>query len=347
LRAAHERRAAVLKEWQGARRETAAHFENRSRGPAVLGELQDRSLRLREELERLRKECAGEAVAVCSMQLQAEETRERLQKQAATAYHREHLHRLEKALSDSSTGALALAVEEARTRVRTLRFQWALQAFRMHRLQVDDVEPRSSESTSRRTTVSGIGKIGGLPLPHAGPELFGVLPPDELQSALRLVASLTSLVARCLGILLPHPVLLRPPGSSCGGGDSEDIAACRSKDDQLLKQQDVASSVQSLRREGGSGRPSMDPAQVEKRLRHAVSAVLAEDQSDNNPSTYALAADKMHRDEFAVALQLLQNNVVALSIRAGVPVDNLYPAEAVLLNLHALHRYCETQAGVE
>jgi hypothetical protein len=51
----------------------------------------------------------------------------------------------------------------------------------------------------------------------------------------------------------------------------------------------------------------------------------------------------MHQEEFAIALQLLQNNVIALCIRAGVPVNHLFPAEAMLLNLHALATYCQEQ----
>jgi hypothetical protein len=49
-------------------------------------------------------------------------------------------------------------------------------------------------------------------------------------------------------------------------------------------------------------------------------------------------------DEFAIALQLLQNNIVALCIRAGAPVTQLWPAEAVLLNLHVLNEFCQQQA---
>jgi len=59
----------------------------------------------------------------------------------------------------------------------------------------------------------------------------------------------------------------------------------------------------------------------------------------------ALAAgnNSSNDDEFAIALQLLQNNIVALCIRAGVPVTALWPAEAVLLNLHALQVHCRGQ----
>jgi hypothetical protein len=59
-----------------------------------------------------------------------------------------------------------------------------------------------------------------------------------------------------------------------------------------------------------------------------------------------LSSEVMNQDDFAIALQLLQNNVIVLCIRAGVPVAKLWPAEAMLLNLHALDAYCEEQTAV-
>jgi len=152
------------------------------------------------------------------------------------------------------------SIRSARAKARMLRFRWTLQAFAMHRLQLDnhynhdhyydedqhsrilgeshgrgetnkskgrfgggggvskeeEEEQQQHHPKPQRRQARGIGKIGGLPLPHAGPELYGVLPPKELQSALRLVASLTSTAAQCLGILLPHPILLRPSCSPSG-----------------------------------------------------------------------------------------------------------------------------------
>ena len=49
------------------------------------------------------------------------------------------------------------------------------------------------------------------------------------------------------------------------------------------------------------------------------------------------------KDKFTIGLQLLQNNIIALSIQAGVPVANLWPAEAMLLNLFSLKLYCLNQ----
>jgi hypothetical protein len=88
--------------------------------------------------------------------------------------------------------------------------------------------------------------------------------------------------------------------------------------------------------------PSLDSNAVEKRLLHATSAVLAEDDSPST-SLFALSHNLVNEEEFAIGLQLLQNDIVALCIRAGVPVGRLWPAEAVLLNLHSLWIYCGDQ----
>lgn len=373
LQAAHERHAAAKTEWLAARQACTNYFMRQEQGPSVVSELQDRSRKLRIELESLRQQCAEAALQTCEMQLKTEERQQQQQKQAAVAVSSEQLHRLEKSICDSNQGALVHAIRNAQSQARTLRFQWALRAFQMHRLQVDDDAGQQSRNKQtgrrkgQRNFVSGIGKIGGLPVPHAGPELYGVLPAEELQSALRLVASLTCLAARCLGILLPHPILLHP--SHDNESEQNDIAGHSARNlrgdvggfdrppgssDFLIHPiESSTSSISSALQTGPLSRnssrsknyrapSSMDPANVEQRVRHAASAIIAEDRSKT--THYALSAEKMNQDEFAIALQLLQNDVIALAIRAGVPVDKLWPGEAVLLNLHALELYCETQA---
>jgi len=331
-------------------------------GPTVVAELRDRSQKLRQELESLRQQCARAAMKTCEIQLKTEERQQQQQKQAAVAVNLERLHRLEKSLCDNSQGALVQAIHSAQNHARTLRFHWALRAFQMHRLQVDDenIKKQPERRKGQRSFVSGIGKIFGLPLPHAGPELYFVLPAEELQSALRLVASLTCLASRCLGIVLPHPILLQPPNenevdesdiaghSICGHHQSEGVYNNATSSSNILNATgSLNSSISSALQSGTNSLnnyqapSSMDPTKVEQRVKHAVSAVIAEDQSKT--THYALSAEKMNQDEFAIALQLLQNDIIALGIRAGVPVDKLWSGEAVLLNLHALHLYCETQ----
>ena len=48
-------------------------------------------------------------------------------------------------------------------------------------------------------------------------------------------------------------------------------------------------------------------------------------------------------NHFNIGIQLLQNDVIALCIHAGVSVEKLWPAEAILLNLHSLLVYCQQQ----
>jgi Vacuolar sorting 38 and autophagy-related subunit 14 len=417
LRAAAERHDAATADWRTARQECADYFEAAQQkqleiGPSVIAELQDQSQFLRTQLDMLKSQCGETAVQVYSAQLNLQERQERLRQQAAVIVaNRDTIHRLHRSMCASADttddnphntsvaekeGALVAAIKSARTTTRTLRFQWALQGFRMHRLQVEEGTTHdalrshrlrsnsssgtaASASTTTTTTpfVSGIGKIGGLPLPHAGPELFGVLPAEELQSALRLVAQLTHLVARCLGIWLPHPILLRPPPPPPPPSKSSDNVSLHLQEGDIANMAKMGNggsgSSESVNRRGATlassitaalqeqatsflGEPStvsymptiagfsMDPSKVQQRVKHAVSAVIAEDQSKNCATFYSLSAHALNQDEFAIALQLLQNNVIALCIRAGVPVSKLWPGEAVLLNLHALYQYCESQA---
>jgi hypothetical protein len=117
-----------------------------------------------------------------------------------TLRQRQQLERLQVAIQDE---AMMTSIKEAQSQVRRLRWHWALQAFAMHRLDVEEptVAASSTDNASKKTTTNpatgkgatatttssatlssssnnksrkqarGIGKIGGLPLPHAGPEL--------------------------------------------------------------------------------------------------------------------------------------------------------------------------------
>ena len=121
-------------------------------------------------------------------------------------------------LNDPVGGGLRDALVSGTQQIQTLRFHFACKVFDMHRLDVGEQyysngkskKSSSSDSTKNDSNESatGVGKIGNLPLPHAGPILYGVIPHVVLASSLRWVASLTQLVARCLGVVLPHPILV-------------------------------------------------------------------------------------------------------------------------------------------
>lgn len=334
--------------------------------------------------------------------------------------------------------------------IRTLRFLWTVQAFTMFRLQIDQADlynissgcdhqsttdknnetksdqqqlQRTNNNRKKKNTISGIGKICGLPLPHAGFELYGVLPPEELQSALRLVAQLTFMISRCLNITLPHPICLLPTSSmssvskipSLLNEDNGDIAnmACNHRTttkDSTTTTNSITSSITTLL-SGVDIRPTvgnecspsmnnissihqqnhhqqlllqMDTKHVEQRIRYATCAILAEDRNSTT-TYYKLSTSKSttttngrstsstnsntnstnsqhplthvgstgnnnansnnsssNEEEFMIALQLLQNNIFVICRTIGVPIDTLYPGEAILLNLYTIQLFCST-----
>jgi hypothetical protein len=98
----------------------------------------------------------------------------------------------------------------------------------------------------------------------------------------------------------------------------------------------------------------MDRDSVALRVKFASCAIIYErnpgTHSTDNNTFYELqppspSTDRYSREQreqqFAIALQLLQNDIVALSIKAGVPISMLWPAEAMCLNLHSMKLYFE------
>ena len=363
-------------------------------------------------------------------------------------------------------GRLRDALDHGRHQIQSLRFQFALRVFDMHRIDVGDEYTNGNKGKMNKDNATGVGKIGGLPLPHAGPALYGVLPQGVLASSLRLVATLTNLVSRCLGVVLPHPILVcARECSKCGavynfGGDvidtislddididdgfSDDaqISICNACCQEGSNQRGGAASVSKTKVThaklpaantttrssksslisivGASARKAMaltasatsramsnaqhlaypsgassdakslqgtpsnlistSPSIITKRINHASFAVLAESY-ESGATEYILNPPRLKEDggnnegkilpsvnetdtscsnsqsqlfsnredfhsaeeRFSIGVQLLQNDVIALCFRAGVDVSKLWPAESVLLNLHALLEHCQAQ----
>ena len=347
-----EQRHAALEQRNRARGDCSIRLRQLHQGPS-LSELAIESQSLRQELSRLRHECGSLAVQVGAKVVQNEERQ--AQDPEKQLESRTKLIHLQESLVKS---AMPLALQDAQATVRIRRFHLANQVFHMHNLQVGEEESISPRQQHAR----GIGKIGGLPLPNAGPELYGVLPPQELSSALRLVASLTSTVSQCLGIVLPHPILLQPGPAK--GGDV--IETCGPKNHEIdtipmvpvepstsllssitslwtIKTKMPVSQPKKLMLDDQTT-PSMDHDTVTERLQHAQHAVLAEHQS-SSCSNYVLSPH--NSDDFVIGLQLLQNDIIALCIRAGVLIEDLWPAEALLLNLQALWKFSQKQVKAD
>eukprot|EP00986_Skeletonema_menzelii_P017376 scaffold19179_cov149-Skeletonema_menzelii.AAC.11 len=362
-------------------------------------------------------------------------------------------------------GRLRDALDHGRHQIQSLRFQFALRIFDMHRIDVGDEYTSGNKGKMNKDNATGVGKIGGLPLPHAGPALYGVLPQGVLASSLRLVATLTNLVSRCLGVVLPHPILVcAKECPKCGAvydfgddvidtisfddidtddgfGDDAQIPICNACCQEGPNQRGNASvskskpthaklppanttrssktslisivgasarkamaltasatsramtNAQHLAYSSGAsadaksfeqGTPSLlistSPSIITKRINHASFAVLAESY-ESGASEYILNPPRLKEDggnnegkilpsanetsascsnsqnqlfsnrkdfhsaeeRFSIGVQLLQNDVIALCFRAGVDVSKLWPAESVLLNLHALLEHCQAQ----
>ena len=219
------------------------------------------------------------------------------------------------------------------------RFMYALQIFGMHRIEV------GVDSNNDKKAPRGIGKISGLVLPHAGPALYGALPPYLLSSALRYVASCTNSVARCLGIHLPHSILLHDFND-----ENQDVAFSHIDVHNNISSSfttSLASAGRAIARVTGMQQSHKKESFISQRIQHSTFAVLCEHNvhatTQKLSEYYKLCPPTSKQEEeehFSIGLQFLQNDIIALCIKAGVSVDDLWPAEAILLNLHSLKLFC-------
>ncbi len=386
--------------------------------------------------------------------------------------------------TNEANGNLSSTIHSYIEQVKQRRFRLVLEAFEMHRVdvghehksltiqdllagedgaignhherhsQIRQHDQKNQQDTRfqklvRQRIPSGIGKIGGLPLPHRGPSVYNkLLPTNVLTSSIRLIASLTNLLARCLSIELPHPIVLCPMPNmnvnrmkmrdefvwlkdqtadivesvgrtstkdedkgltlmkhldrldnnedtdDCDTIGEEDVLETSGHGDRKdlahgsLHKTSLGVSTSSLRslvgsssnllsrafdkmkghnnhhniQESGESVTSstpqipMDQDSVSLRQNHATYAIVYESNSRRNgsvvkyelkppSSSIDLEVQRQQEEHFNIGLQLLQNDIIALCIQAGVPVQMLWPAEAPLLNLNSLRLYVSGLLG--
>eukprot|EP00752_Nemacystus_decipiens_P003010 g2792.t1 len=132
---------------------------------------------------------------------------------------------------------------------------------------------------------------------------YGQVPPDVLMASLALLARLVAGLASCLGVSLPHPLF---PAAST---------------------RYATISVDSSPRERSSQYPLCPLSKL------AEIGVMGSASSVCNTV-----------GAFDTALDLLRSDVVHLCVEgASVPVDSLWPAEALLLNLWELHQHAVSE----
>lgn len=419
-----------------------------------------------DKLSALREECASKTIILASLSLQNSNRTVAIEQQQERIYQLQHqLYMLRNCILYEDTSSLTGVIDRHVNVIKEKRFQLALHAFQMHRLDVGEEYSRlsmkellrlaeldevtSNEENSRfkrlvkEKVPSGIGSIFGLCMPHRGPsDFYGIIPHDVLISSLRYISSLTNILARCLGIDLPHPIVLNATSSQSKQSflqDTADIvqsvpsnqvldASSRGNHMTLMADLDlltsgtpkdtklialdattkstlatlhipsengkvtsssnaslmslVGSSSNLISRAAhrafdkmkGSNHDTMhhgqyhyhdknvrdrnevlrkDKSSLKTKLQNASYAVIYEsnnlENSQMNPVKYELKPplNGLEDESYTTGLQLLQNDIVALVIRAGVPVAMLWPAEAMLLNLQSLYLFCQCQLSEE
>jgi len=168
---------------------------------------------------------------------------------------------------------------------------------------------------------------------------------NVVTAALAHIAHLVDALSAALNIPLPHP-LLPFQSAECRVSAQHDLWAraqipnfsyslCPAKQvhHEGFKDFDWTSlDALSTGREAGRNE---DPFGTHPRATTSSSStVVAKAIVNGDMREYAINLS------FSTALVLLQANVVALCVRAGVSADSLWPAEAMLLNLQLLQQHC-------
>jgi len=225
---------------------------------------------------------------------------------------------------------------------------------------------RTTPGPRSRASLRGVMTIVGLPLPNVGSGyvLADALPKEVCASALAAVALLTSVVANVFGVTLPHPLVPRvgtdTAAAVCGEGGRRHSFDGPSPQGQGLQRRQprsagAASSPSGAVSSPGGGalhhgapsvkRPTSWGASKQyfatpKRSTTATPPGGGSGTWSSSSSTqqrYALAPrDGGDSDNFVIALNLLQNDVTYLCVKAGLDPSDLWPAEAILLNLAEL-----------
>ena len=320
LKLAHGR--SVLPELQARCAATYVESEERGRTSRECLAVGAECVRLEKALEDAAgKVCAWRFEAATARRVVGDRRRGLDRFEAALVARRAQVDALQRCVS---LGAEALSLGETQTAWRR-----TVEIFALFPIKPASGQPRS------RSSLRGVMTIVGLPLPNvgSGSVLVDALPPNVCASALAAVALLTAVVANVLGLALPHPVIPRlgtdGHASVCGDG-----VMTRSQQGGPRRRRHSFDSSGSSSSSSASGtRPTS----------------WGRGSSFNEAATPPLHPRKSQRyalspgdgDNFVIALNLLQNDVTHLCVKAGVDPGVLWPAEALLLNLAELRDTAE------
>lgn len=180
------------------------------------------------------------------------------------------------------------------------------------------------------------------------------MPVDVVTTAVAHIAHMVDGLSAALNIPLPHP-LLPFEASDCMVSAQQDLVArAQVKDCRYSLAPAVFVNERTRFREFDwttlNELPIVPPQQeLEKPLSLAVPAVpssaLPKAAFDQQVVVNTGPGDEVREyavnANFPAALVLLQANVISLCLKSGLYAESLWPAEAMLLNMHVLKRHCE------
>lgn len=258
--------------------------------------------------------------------------------------------------------------------LRAHRLNQALTVLRMMKINAQPPERNESSYDKDSNTlkplkmpVTGCSSILSIPLPNCGDysgitdiqyakiTLYIIIiqpgtPLNVVTTALAYIAHLVDALSATLNIPLPHP-LLPFQSSECMVSAQHDLWA-RAQVPNCSYSLCPARNITH----NHTGFKEFDWASLNTlSAGHAIGQ--KEDSSrtfssSSTPPGHIVVANAIVHGEmrqyavnatFAAALVLLQADVVALCVRAGLAAESLFPAEAMLWNLHLLQQHC-TQA---
>ena len=168
---------------------------------------------------------------------------------------------------------------------------------------------------------------------------------DAVATAVGHIAHLVDAIAAVLNVPLPHP--LRPyEANDCIVSAQHDLwAQAHASQRGLQGLSLVPARVGVLPSQHTQQARDFDWTPI-KDLTHSVVAskpITTSSNRSNPASTQHPGAVPAYtvNPHFSRALVLLQADIIMLCLRAGLVEEDLWPAEAMLLNLDLLHKHCE------
>lgn len=282
---------------------------------------------LKKDLKQLVDKKEKDTSLLNNLEIESNESRKLLQQSKRTVEEKEQLMSLKKTIAAD----LRQRLKELSNVLFLERMKRALAIFKMMSIVVAiptapkteakaGKDGRSVSPNPRTQQLAGCSSILSLPLPNNG--IYSDIPYETTAVALSHVAHLVDALSSALNIPLTHPIVT-VSATECMISPHYNLGACYS----------LSPVTHINTRAKHESFNWLTPVEVRKN--NSIGAQRKDGISQN----IDLREFEVNR-AFPQALTLLQANVVALCLRAGLPPDGIWPPQAILLNLHELLVLC-------